>query len=79
LSIWDTGQETLAGCQHVVAQLERTCLDVDGDNSAAVAFLDLGADLFFVDRVAAPRELFLAVAGLPDCHALLPLIREKML
>src|SRR3954464_14074096 len=63
-------QQTPRGRQDVVGNLERSAFDVDRDDLAVIAGLDLGADLLFIQLLSSTRVFFFAVACLRHCSHL---------
>jgi hypothetical protein len=68
LSIWATGFKAIAGSNLALIDFKISGFDVDRDNLAVVAFLNLLAYLRFINLIAASSKFFFAVPGLSDCH-----------
>jgi hypothetical protein len=61
--------EQLIGCtQTIIANLKFTCFDIDRDDFSQVVWLNLKADLGFVEGIPPLGEFLFAVSALSDCH-----------
>lgn len=55
----------VGGSERIIGNFKVACFDIDGNDFAALGWINLGTHLALIDLRAAPRVLFLAVTWLP--------------
>jgi hypothetical protein len=78
LSVRVAGKKTIRSRERVFGYLERACFDINGDNLALIAFLDLGTDLSLVNLIPTSSELFFAVPRLTYTHGFAPMASQRL-
>jgi hypothetical protein len=70
LRVGTTGQQLFSGSETIITHLKSSTFNVDCDNPPMIICFDFRAHPIFVDFVSTLSKLFLAVAGLSNCHQL---------
>jgi hypothetical protein len=70
LSIRKALEQSIGCTQAIIANLKFTRLDIDRNNLVPMGLLNLKPNFGFIERIPPLGKLFLAVAGLSNCHQL---------